>query len=234
MDFVFEDIPSASALVERVWRTHSEGGGSFISSAGTNMELVVTRQASQTTVTMRGPETRASLAPVPEDAEFLGITFKLGAFLPHLPTQLLIDGSLNLPEASSKSFWLNGAVWQFPDYNNADVFVDRLVRDGLLVRDPVVEAVLQGQPHDLSLRSLQYRFLRATGLTHKTIQQIERARRAAALLEQGVSILDTVYAAGYYDQAHLTRSLKHFIGRTPAQITRQMISDSSRTAAAQN
>ena len=34
----------------------------------------------------------------------------------------------------------------------------------------------------------------------------------------GVSILDTAYEAGYFDQPHLTRSLKQFIGRTPAQI----------------
>jgi hypothetical protein len=39
-------------------------------------------------------------------------------------------------------------------------------------------------------------------------------------LTQGVSILDTVHEAGYFDQAHLTRSLRHFIGQTPARIIR--------------
>jgi hypothetical protein len=37
-------------------------------------------------------------------------------------------------------------------------------------------------------------------------------------LQQGVSILDTVEQAGYFDQPHLTRSLKYLIGQTPAQI----------------
>jgi methylphosphotriester-DNA--protein-cysteine methyltransferase len=37
-------------------------------------------------------------------------------------------------------------------------------------------------------------------------------------LQQGVSILDTIQQAGYYDQPHLTRSLKRFIGQTPAQL----------------
>jgi methylphosphotriester-DNA--protein-cysteine methyltransferase len=55
-------------------------------------------------------------------------------------------------------------------------------------------------------------------LTHSALQQIERARQAAALLEQGLSILDVVCEAGYFDQPHLTRSLKRFIGQTPAQI----------------
>jgi AraC-like DNA-binding protein len=73
----------------------------------------------------------------------------------------------------------------------------------------------------MSVRSLQYRFLRATGLTHKTIQQIERARSAVSLLEQGTPISDTAFELGYFDQAHLTNSLKRFVGRTPAQIARK-------------
>ncbi len=39
-------------------------------------------------------------------------------------------------------------------------------------------------------------------------------------VEKGVSILDAVYQAGYSDQPHMTRSLKYFIGQTPAQIVR--------------
>jgi methylphosphotriester-DNA--protein-cysteine methyltransferase len=86
------------------------------------------------------------------------------------------------------------------------------------VRDPVVDAALQGQLPELSLRSIQRRFLRATGLTHSFILQIERARQALALLAQGIPILDVVDQAGYADQPHLTRSLKRLMGQTPAQI----------------
>ena len=48
--------------------------------------------------------------------------------------------------------------------------------------------------------------------------QIERARLAAILLREEVSILDVVSRLGYFDQAHLTRSLRRFIGETPAKI----------------
>jgi len=92
------------------------------------------------------------------------------------------------------------------------------VREGLLVRDPIVDAVLQNQPQSLTPRSIQRHFLRATGLTQGSIRQIERARYATILLQQGVSIVDTVVQAGYADQAHLTRSLKRFSGKTPAQV----------------
>jgi methylphosphotriester-DNA--protein-cysteine methyltransferase len=92
------------------------------------------------------------------------------------------------------------------------------VREEVLVRDPVVEAALQGQLPEMPSRTVRHRFLRATGLTQLHIYQAERAQRAEALLKQGISILDTVFEAGYYDQPHLTRSLKQFIGHTPGQL----------------
>jgi AraC-like DNA-binding protein len=186
----------------------------------------VTKYKGKTTLTVRGPETRATTADCPADAEFFGIVFKLGTFMPHFPARNLLDRKdVHLPEATSKSFWLNGSTWQIPDYENADMFVDRLVREGLLVHDPVVDAALQSHPQELSLRSVQRRFIHATGLTHGAVCQIERARYALALLQQRVSILDTVDLAGYADQSHLTRALKHLIGQTPAQIIRTSSSE---------
>ncbi len=220
MNFVFEERPSDSPFIETIWRTQSEGGGSFTSLAQSHWGLVVTRQIGKTYITVRGPETKATPAPIPVDAEFIGFVFKLGTFMPHLPARNFVNDAANLPEAASNAFWLQGASWQFPTYENADTFVAKLIREGLLTHDGVVDAVLQEQPQPLSIRTVRRRFLLATGLTHKAIQQIERAHRAAALLRQGVSILDTVYQAGYFDQPHLTRSLKYFIGQTPAQIVR--------------
>jgi AraC-like DNA-binding protein len=218
--FIFEERLSNSPFVDTIWRTQSEGGGSFVSVAESRWGMVVTRQHGKTYLTVRGPETKAMPAPVPENAEFFGISFKLGTFMPHLPASNLVDDETNLPEATSKSFWFHGSTWQFPDFDNADAFVEKLVREGLLAREPIVEAVLQGHPQPLSIRSVRRRFLRATGLTHGAVFQIERARRAMTLLQQGFSILDTVDEAGYFDQPHLTRSLKHLFGQTPAQILR--------------
>jgi AraC-like DNA-binding protein len=83
-----------------------------------------------------------------------------------------------------------------------------------------VDDVLNGQNADLSLRSLQRRFLYVTGMTYKMIQQIDRARQALSLLQSGVPIPETAYQVGYFDQPHLTRSLKLFAGQTPAQIVK--------------
>lgn len=222
MMFRMEERSSDSPFVERVWRAQGEQTGIFLSQAKVYGEIVLTRYQGKTMLTVRGPETKATPMPFSwTGAEFLGIDLKLGAFLPHLPPgQLMNLRDVNLPEASRTAFWLCGSAWPYPDYDNADTFVARLVREGLLMCDPVVEATLQGRPHGMSLRSVQYRFLQATGLTRRMIQQIERARQAAALLEQGRSISDVVYQAGYFDQPHLTRALKRFLGQTPAQLAR--------------
>jgi len=221
MAFSFESRPSDSSYVDWLWRTESQESGSFTSVAQTHWGMVVTRYQDKMMLTMRGPETKSTPADYPAGVEFFGINFKLGTFMPHLPAKTIMDRQdLNLPEASNQSFWLNSSLWEMPTFENADTFVDRLVREEILVYEPVVAEVLQGESPLLSVRSVQYRFLQTTGLTQKLFQQIERAKQAVQLLEQGRSILDTVYEAGYFDQAHLTRSLKRFMGQTPMQIAR--------------
>ena len=219
MIFTFDERLSDSPFVERIWRTHSERTGDFLSVAASQWEMVVSRYHGERTMTVRGPETKATPLHVTlVGSDFFGIVFRHGTVLPYLPPSTLVDGDVNLPDASGKSFWLNGSAWQFPDYENADTFVDRLIREEMLVCDPVVESALRGEPQELSPRSVQRRFLQATGLTQGSIRQIERARHATMLLLQGASIIHTVAVAGYADQAHMTRALKHFIGKTPAQI----------------
>ena len=91
---------------------------------------------------------------------------------------------------------------------------------GVIRRDAAVAAALHGEPHALSTRSAQRHFLYATGMTHGALRQIERARHATNLLRNGVAINDAVHEAGFFDQAHLTRSLKSLIGLTPSKIAR--------------
>lgn len=170
-------------------------------------------------ITVRGPETNAATIDCPAEGEWVGIRFKLGTFMSHLPIQHLLDRKdVNLPPAATRSFWLNGSAWEYLNFENAETFVNRLVHDGLIAVDRPVDAALQGHLNEHSLRSVQRHFLHTTGMTHATICQIERARYATNLLKQGVSILDTVHEAGYFDHAHLVRSLKRFIGQTPSQI----------------
>lgn len=225
MGFVTEERLSDSPYVEAVMHGVTVGSGTTIRPAECHWHLVLTKHNGIPEVLAVGPWTTAGIVTFGEDAEILWIKFKLGTFMPHMPTERLVDQETHLPLTAPQSFWLNNSAWQFPDYENADTFVSRLVREEVLVHDPVVSGVLQGQRQERSPRTVRHRFLRATGLTQTHILQYERAQQAAALLRQGVSILDTVYDVGYYDQPHLTRSLKRWLGYTPAQIVEMATAD---------
>ena len=216
--FALERRSSRSPLVEETWQSRSEPEGFFISVAATHWEMVVTRQRGRTTMTVRGPETHASTVEIPQDADFFGIQFELGAFMPSMPLTELVDGAIELEQTSRRSFWLLGKSWEYPTYDNCDVFIDRLVRSGLLVRDQAVMSALRGDRNGVAARTLQRRIRRATGLSRTAIRLMERANRATDLLDNGATIADVVARERYADQAHLTRSLRRFVGQTPAQI----------------
>jgi AraC-like DNA-binding protein len=220
MPFNFKIRPSDSPLVESVWHTETiSNGESFMSTAESSWEMVISKHLGKYTLSIRGPEAKASVAQMPGGhTEFFGIIFKRSVFMPHLPKQNLINEAIHLPQSTKSAFTVIGGVFEIPTFENADTFVARLLRNDLLTHDQVVDDVLRGRTQELSVRSLQRRFLHVTGLTYKTIQQIERAHQALAMLQQGKPIVDVVYQAGYFDQPHLTRSLKLFSGQTPSEI----------------
>lgn len=57
--------------------------------------------------------------------------------MPYPPFRGFLDAEPTPTGAASRSFWLHGLARQFPDFENADTLVDRLVREGVLARDPL-------------------------------------------------------------------------------------------------
>ena len=217
--FPLENRIEPSEFVERVWRTRSVPEKAMISVAVPHWQIVVVKHSrSPTSVFIRGPETKASIVEIPQDAEFLGIEFKLGTFIPALRVETLVDAGRELDTVSRNKINLAGSNWEIPTFENAADFVARLAKDDVLVRDSVVEQILLRKPVAITDRSVQRRFLRATGLTCGTVRQIERAERTVALLASGTSIPDAVEIAGYSDQAHMTRSLNRFLAKTPGRL----------------
>jgi hypothetical protein len=215
------DRASDSPYVERVWCCHSDGGGPFLAVASSHWEIVVTKLAGETSVTLHGPETRPREVYCPADGEWIAIRFTAGSFMPSLPVGNLLDGrDVNLPGTWRGRFCLDGRNWEIPTFENAETFVARLARRGIIVRDAAVQATLAGDTQALTLRSAQRHFVHATGMTFTAHRQIERARRATCLLREGASPTDAAFEAGFFDQAHLTRSLRRLIGLTPARIAR--------------
>lgn len=217
VDFQCEERLSESPVVDLIWYSRGEYATQFISMAQTRWSLVIASIDGDVTVGIHGPETKATRLVAPANAEFLSVMFKVGTMMPQFP--LFKDmADITFPNATNNSFWLGTRTWQLPNKENIDVFIGQLVRDGLLIHDKVVADTLKRRPVEISLRSVQRRFKQATGLTYGTFEQINRARYATKLLKNGRSPLAVVAEAGYYDQPHLIRSLKRFIGLTPQEI----------------
>lgn len=220
MSLIHEERLSDSPYVETITQGWTASAGSVIRPAECHWHMVFVKVNGCVHPLAVGALPSVGRVSWTAGAEILWIKFKPGTFMPHLPAGKLLNKEILLPAAASKSFWLHGAAWQCPDYENVETFVDRLVRDDVLRFDPVVKAALQDQLPEMSLRTVRHRFLQTIGLTQNQVRQIKRAQQAEVLLKQGVSILDTVYEAGYFDQPHLTRSLRQWIGHTPAQLMR--------------
>jgi AraC-like DNA-binding protein len=231
----FDHRESSSLHVERVWRSRSRDGGTFLSMADSNIELVFTRLPGVLAATLRGPVSRASFVDCPAHGEWLAIRFRIGTYLPGIATAALADHqNVQLPVLPDGRFVLRGAAWEIPCFDNAEDFVDRLARAGVLASSPHTAAALHGDFGRVTQRSAQRHFRQVTGMTLGGHRQIQRARGAAALLLEGRSLLDATFDAGYFDQAHLTRSLRSLVGTTPARLVRErpQLSFSYKTAAA--
>jgi AraC-like DNA-binding protein len=215
----FADRDSETPHLSRIWQSQSSRDGEFLSVAYPQWEIVISRIAGKLGVFLRGAETVATRMQVPCDGSWIGLRFRSGAVMLGLDYAGLCDTVITLPVVGGNRFWLAGEAWEAPTFENADDFVARLDRRGLIVSDPVVLAAVAGETVDSkTLRKQQRRFIKSTGLSRQAIATIERAQRAALMLLDGLTIGDTVAAAGFSDQSHLTRSLRRLIGLTPGQL----------------
>lgn len=215
---LFETRASESLWVDTVWTCRSEQVAEMTSVATETWGLVFWEQEGVAQAGIVGPESRCGTSPVPEGADFVGIQFAVGTSLRAVATPTLVDSGVVLPDVTDRKFWLSGARWETPQADDAEALVDRLVRDGVLVRDPLVMNALRAPDPVSGDRTLERRFKAATGLTQGAVRQIERVRTAALLLSAGELVGDVVDKLGYYDEPHLARALRRYVGRTAKQL----------------
>lgn len=214
MGIAFDDRPSESADIERVWWSRSDAVDRMTSIATAHWTLVGWRGEHGRGVAVQGPETSATLAPVPAGTEWVGIRLSLGGALGRLAMNQLVDHSIEFSDVSRHSVRIFGHRVPLPRYDNAEDLVEQLVRVGLIVRDPMVRDALHGRRPDANERTIRRHFVIATGLTPGAVRQIERVREAATMISFGAPISDVAHQSGYYDQPHLARSLRLFIGHS--------------------
>ncbi|MBB4751176.1 helix-turn-helix domain-containing protein [Actinoplanes lobatus] len=218
MELRFETRRSDSPWVDAVWTCASERVTAMTSVAGVRWGLVFWEREGRSFASVTGPETRTRSAPVPEGAIFTGVDFAVGTSLRNVSTPALVDGGIELPGTERRTFRLDGARWETPGPDDVETLVGALVRAGTVVRDPLVAEVLRGHLPAVSGRTVERRFRAATGLTRGAVRQIERARTAAELLAAGDAAADVVAKLDYFDEPHLARALRSYVGRTVRQL----------------
>ncbi|WP_163568716.1 hypothetical protein [Fodinicola feengrottensis] len=144
--------------------------------------IAFARNGDKWTVHVRGPETRATHLTCPEGWEFFGVELQfVGAYLPLFPPSGLANlNDALLPTLSGDRILLDNRDWEMPTKQNVDVFVNRLVRAGLLIFDPLVEEIRHGErPRAMSERIAQIRFRRAVGVSRRARSSSASSRHSA-------------------------------------------------------
>ncbi|MDO5712141.1 MAG: helix-turn-helix domain-containing protein [Micrococcales bacterium] len=146
-----------------------------------------------------------------------GVELAAHAFVRLLDKRRLLGEMRDLP-TDGRWFELAGVRLPVPDVDALEGLVETLFRQGILAADEGVAAALSGQVLPQSQRSLHRHVVGATGLAPKKHEQLQRARSAYALLQDGWSLASAAAEAGFADQAHMTRAFTALAGRSPARI----------------
>lgn len=212
--------PADSPFVESIRLIQFAAAGELLMAPDGCWDIAILKRGDGVSVLRTGLTTRS--VPVPHDIgdEILVVSFKPSTFMPVMPGDAMRDRGVMLETFGGRRFRIGSDVLDIPDFENADVFVERLVRNAIVESNDLVASVIDGRPKAMSERTLQRHFLHTTGLTFKRFTLIQRAQRAVALLRDGRPAAQVAVDLGYADQAHLINSLRQIMGRTPGQIAR--------------
>jgi AraC-like DNA-binding protein len=217
--------PDLAHVVRCIWQREGTGNDTLVLPDGC---VDVVARGGRALVA--GPDTGPQQVTVAVGERIAGVRFHPGAGGAALgvPADELRDGRLTLEE-----------VWGAPgraigERAEADAFalVAALrTRLAAAAPDPRVLAAARRLDHapgtripaladatGIGERQLRRRFAAAVGYGPKTFARIARFRRALALIRAGEPAAAAAYAAGYADQAHMTREMRAFAGLTPAAL----------------
>ncbi len=220
MHRIVQTRPVDSPLVESISSVRFTATGQTLMQPDGCWDIAIIKRGDETLVLRTGLTTRPVVYEHEAGDEQLVVTFKPHSFMPLMPGEVMRDVGVMLEKFGRGEFWIGTDVREIPTFENADVFVERLVRDGIVANNELVASVVDGQPKAMTERTMQRHFLKTTGLTYKHFTLVQRAQHAVAMLQMGRPAVDVALALGFSDQAHMINSLKVIMGQTPKQIVR--------------
>ena len=214
--------PDMAAHVACLWASEARGGAVLPDGCA---DVVWTGAG----LVVAGPATAAVAAHVPPGTPVFGVRFRLGAAGPALglPAAELADMTVPLAavwdgetEDRVAAGGLPALVQAVRLRLRAAERVDPLARAAALgLAAPGARVAEVGDALGISERQLRRRFADAVGYGPKTLARVLRFQRFLALAadERG-DLAGLAFAAGYADQAHLTRDCRQLSGRTPTEL----------------
>ena len=220
MKRIVQSRPIDSPFLESISSVRFDTTGTTLMQPDGCWDIAIIKRGDDAFVLRTGLTTRPVVYEHEAGDEQLVISFKPHSFMPLMPGEVMRDEGVVLEGFGKSGFWIGTDVREIPNFENADVFVERLVRDGIVANNELVASVVDGQPKAMTERTMQRHFLRTTGLTYKHFTLVQRAQKAVSLLQRGQPAVDVALALGFSDQAHMINSLKVIMGQTPKEIVR--------------
>jgi AraC-like DNA-binding protein len=211
---VYEEAPAGLPHVT-AWRTvvPATGGTSRILPDGC-MDLIWQDGA----LSVVGPDTVAKVDHVPSASRFFALRFAAGTgpAVLGVPAEEIVDSRVPLDGLLE-----GAAVRRLAEAADPAAALLAFARKRWSEPDPVMVALAAraalpvaaiADRSGLSPRHLQRRSKIAFGYAPKTLTRILRLQRALALARAGRPFADVAAAAGYADQAHLSREVRSLAG----------------------
>jgi AraC-like DNA-binding protein len=214
--------PDMAAHVACLWTSEAQGGAVLPDGCA---DVVWTGAG----LVVAGPATGAVAAHIAPGTPVFGVRFRLGAAGSGLglPAAELADLTVPLADVWDPGVEERVAGGGLPALVQAVRVrlraaerVDPLARAAALgLAAPGARVAALGDALGISERQLRRRFADAVGYGPKTLARVLRFQRFLSLADRAPEDLaGLAFAAGYADQAHLTRECLRLSGRTPATL----------------
>jgi len=218
MSFTYEEKRINSLYIDKIWHTYTTSDGIYTAGLDGNWDIIISKTAGSINVTINGIGKRAFQVIYKEGVESVGIALKPGVFVRDIKGKDIVNKQQSFLKHGTNYVKIGENLFKIPDFASAEAFVDELLQKGVLLTNTIISSFNEGNTKGISDRSLRRHVAQRTGLSPYFFHQIQRAQHATQLLQKGVPIIQAAFDAGYTDQAHMTKALKLFIGRTPGQI----------------
>jgi hypothetical protein len=210
-----------SPYFESVAHGFSSRSGRAIRPAETNSYIVISKGPKHIAAYFVGPWEVATNLVYGGDTEIIWIRLGLGVHIKRTPAVRFKNSEFLLNSSLGNDICLYGENFNIPSFKDIDLFLGHLLRKGILVHDLHIKDAIESSSLDITPeRSIRHRFLSSVGLSKRSIIQIQKAKKGAEMIANGIPIIDVAFSLGYYDQSHLHRSILKYIGRTPSRICR--------------